>query len=286
MKDKEKLQQTVLQWYAENRRKLPWRETIDPYKILVSEIMLQQTQVYRVVPKYHAFLEQFPTADMLAQAPAADVLRLWSGLGYNRRALYLQQCAKALVEKYNGIFPTTEAALLELPGIGKYTAAAVLSFAFNTDVPVIDVNIELLYKRIFYNKADNVEGIARELLPKNTSREWHNALMDIGALFCTATNPKCNDCPLKQFCASANNSKRHEATRMRKKVVPFKKSDRIVRGTILKLLTQRNKQSIENVYLQLLEQKIKRKKEKFDKILGELEKDGLIKIKEKKLYLP
>lgn len=286
MKNKEKIQERVLQWYTKNGRKLPWRETTDPYKILVSEIMLQQTQVDRVIPKYYAFLERFHTAEALAQAFAADVLRLWSGLGYNRRALYLQQCAKALVEKYNGIFPTTEAALLELPGIGKYTAAAVLSFAFNKDVPVIDVNIALLYKRIFYNKAENIEGIAQEFLPKNRSRDWHNALMDIGALFCTATNPKCNACPVKQFCASANKPERHEATRQKKKVVPFKKSDRIVRGTILKLLTQKNKQTRENIYAQLLEQKIKRKKEKFDEIVADLEKEGLLKKEGKRLSLP
>lgn len=284
MKNKEKIQERVLQWYAENGRKLPWRETTDPYKILVSEIMLQQTQVDRVIPKYYAFLERFHTAEALASAPVADVLRLWSGLGYNRRALYLQKCAQEIIKC--GKFPSTEQELLQLPGVGKYTTRAILSFGMNRNVPVIDVNIALLYKRIFYNKAENIEGIAQEFLPKNRSRDWHNALMDIGALFCTATNPKCNACPLRQFCASANKPERHEATRQKKKVVPFKKSDRIVRGTILKLLTQKNKQIRENIYAQLLEQKIKRKKEKFDEIVADLEKEGLLKKEGKRLSLP
>ncbi len=282
MKDKEKPQQRVLQWYAQNGRKLPWRKTTDPYKILVSEIMLQQTQVDRVAPKYHAFLERFPTVEALARAPVAEVLCTWSGLGYNRRALYLQQCAQTIATKYNNVFPQTEQELQALPGIGKYTANALLSFAYNEPVPVVDVNIERIFKRVFYGKKIKYAA----LIPKKKSRNWHNALMDVGALFCTAKNPRCSDCPLQKFCASADNKGRIEATWKKKKVVPFQKSDRMVRGAILKLLTQKNRQTMENIYTQLLEQNIKRKKEKFIGIVKQLEKDKLINIHGSKIAFP
>ena len=280
----ELLQKTVLQWYTKNGRRLPWRETTDPYRILVSEIMLQQTQVDRVVPKFHTFLEKFPTACALARAPPSDVLKIWSGLGYNRRALYLQRCAQALVEKK--IFPETVEELQTFPGIGEYTAAAILSFAFNKDVPVIDVNIKLLYKRIFYGQFEDIHAFAQEILPKGRSRNWHNALMDIGALYCTSMNPKCPLCPLKSFCASAENEKRIEETRMKKNVVPFKKSDRIVRGTILKILTEKNGLSVDTMYTLLHQQGIKRKKELFLVIIRKLEEEGLLKNKQQRLFLP
>ncbi len=283
---KRDIQTCVLSWYEKNARNLPWRQTTDPYNILVSEMMLQQTQVERVIPKYNAFLEKFPTTKALASAPTGEVLKLWSGLGYNRRALYLQKCAQTIETQNQGRFPETEQELQELPGIGPYTRAAVLSFAFNKNIVVIDVNIELLYKRIFYGKADNIQAIAQELLPEERSRDWHNALMDIGALFCTAKNPKCDDCPLKEFCASANKSERHEATRQKKKVVPFKESDRIVRGTILKFLTKQNNQNKDAIYEQLLQENIKREKEKFEEILVQLKKDGLVKTNEKIISLP
>lgn len=279
---KEEFQNTILLWYKGNGRKLPWRETTDPYKILVSEMMLQQTQVERVLLKYQEFFQKFPTLEVLAQASPADVLRIWSGLGYNRRALYLQQCAQIIVKKHKHLFPQTEAELQTLPGIGIYTAAALLSFAYNKSVPVVDVNIERIFKRVFYGKKINYS----TLIPENKSRDWHNALMDIGALFCTATSPRCNDCPLKQGCPSANNATRIEATWKKKKVVPFQKSDRIVRGTILKLLTRENSQEIDSLYDQLLKQSIKRGRKKFEGIVKQLEKDGLIEKRDNKITLP
>ncbi|MEK6868338.1 MAG: A/G-specific adenine glycosylase [Nanoarchaeota archaeon] len=286
MTDIPKIQKTILNWYKQSGRQLPWRQTTDPYKILVSEMMLQQTQVDRVIPKYYAFLEKFPTVNSLANAPTADVLTMWSGLGYNRRALYLQKCAQAIKGKYDGKFPETTEELLALPGLGKYTVAAVQSFANNKDIVVIDVNIERIFKRIFYGKIESAEAIAQHILPKNESRNWHNALMDIGALFCTAKNPRCDICPVKQFCTSANNKERIEATWKKKNVVPFKESDRIVRGTILKMLTTQNGQDKNAIYEQLLQRNIKREKEKFEEIIAQLEKDGLVKKEQKILSLP
>ena len=276
------LQKTILSWYAKFGRKLPWRETTDPYKILVSEMMLQQTQVDRVIPKYHAFLKRFPTVKSLADTPVAEVLQYWSGLGYNRRALYLRRCAQALAGKN---FPQDVNSLQQLPGLGSYTAAAVLSFALNKDVVVIDVNISLLFKRIFYPRKD-VEKIAEEVLPLGRSRDWHNALMDIGSLYCHRKNPDCAHCPLQKMCASAGDEKRISSTWEKKQVKAFKSSDRIVRGGILKLLTKRDGQSIENVYVALDVQGISRDKKTFLSILEKLEKDGLVIQKEKKLFLP
>ena len=282
----QEIQQTIIQWYKQYGRQLPWRQTTNPYRILVSEMMLQQTQVDRVIPKYYAFLEKFPTVASLADAQTADVLKMWSGLGYNRRALYLQKCAQTIKQKHNGNFPETTEELLALPGLGKYTAAAVQSFANNKDVVVIDVNIERIFKRIFYGKVESAEAIAQHILPKNESRNWHNALMDVGALFCSAKNPKCDFCPAKNMCAASNNKERIEATWKKKKVVPFKDSDRIVRGTILKFLTTKNGQEQDQIYKQLVEQNIKREKEKFEEIVLQLEKDGLIKKEKNTLSLP
>lgn len=272
----------VLSWYETNGRKLPWRETEDPYRILVSEMMLQQTQVDRVIPKYQAFLKRFPTIKDLASASPSEVLLYWSGLGYNRRALYLQKCAQVLVSKE---FPNTVERLQQLPGLGPYTAAAILSFALNKDVVVVDVNIAILYKRLFYPRTD-VEKIAQEVLPLGRSRDWHNALMDIGSLFCHRKNPDCAHCPLQSMCASAGDSKKIENTWSTKKVKTFKTSDRIVRGEILKLLLKKDGQSVEQVYTALDAQGISREKKVFFAIVKKLQEDELVVVKEKKIFLP
>jgi A/G-specific adenine glycosylase len=278
-----KFQKTALAWYENNGRNLPWRNTTNPYHILVSEIMLQQTQVERVIPKYEAFLHQFPSIEALARAETSEVLRAWSGLGYNRRALFLQKCSQELMHEMN--FPQQEEKLKKLPGIGKYTAAAILSFAYNKDVPVVDVNILLLYKRIFYGSKSSIQTLAKKHLPKGKSRHWHNALMDIGALFCSSQHPRCNDCPLTILCKTAGKKMKIEATRIKKTVVPFAQSDRIVRGNILKLLMKRN-YSETTLHKKLNEMNIKRDKKKFAEILNQLQKDRLIKKKKNVYALP
>jgi len=247
-------------------------------------MMLQQTQVDRVIPKYEAFLERFPTIEALARAGTKDVLTLWSGLGYNRRALYLKKCAETIMKDYKGQFPEDEEKLLLLPGIGPYTAAAVLSFAFNKDIIVIDVNIEVLFKRLFY--WNDVKMSAESSLPSGRSRDWHNALMDIGAVYCTAVNPNCNDCPLQRECDSAFDTEKIESTWTKKKVVPFKQSDRIVRGNILKMLTQNDGLVIDDVYDSLIGQGIERDRVIFDSILEALAKEGLVVIKKENVWLP
>jgi A/G-specific adenine glycosylase len=169
-----------------NLRSFPWRDTTDPYRILVSEIMLQQTQTDRVVPKYECFLKRFPTARSLANAPLGDVLREWSGLGYNRRAKLLHACAQAVTERRGGKFPDTYEGLLALPGIGPYTAGAVLAFAFNVPHPIIETNIRTVYLHHFHPED---EGVAdRELmahiertLDRTNARRWYAMLMDYGS---------------------------------------------------------------------------------------------------------
>lgn len=167
-------------------RSFPWRDTTDPYKILVSEIMLQQTQTDRVIPKYKSFLRKFPTVRALARASLGDVLREWSGLGYNRRAKMLHACAKAVISEHKGKFPNTYEGLLDLPGVGPYTAGAVLAFAFNEPHAIIETNIRTVYLHHFYPEREGVTD--RELmlhieatLDHKSPREWYAALMDYGA---------------------------------------------------------------------------------------------------------
>lgn len=197
-----------MSWYAESARDLPWRHTRDPYMVLVSEVMLQQTQVERVVPKYLAFLAAFPTLAALAAAPTAEVIRLWSGLGYNRRAVNLQRAARAVVEEHGGVFPREVAALRRLPGIGPYTAGAVACFAFEQDVAFIDTNIRRVLRRALVGPdGAPPEPTERELLalgqalvPAGQGWTWNQALMELGALVCTAAAPACRRCPLREGC--------------------------------------------------------------------------------------
>src|SRR5215210_6837684 len=155
----------ILAWYRRTHRDLPWRHTRDPYHILVSEVMLQQTQVDRVIPKYRAFLQRFPTLADLAVAPAGEVIRAWAGLGYNRRALNLQRTAQAVRDEYGGKFPDTPEALRRLPGVGPYTAGAVACFAFEQDVAFMDTNIRRVIRRVFAGPEDDAPDMSeRQLL--------------------------------------------------------------------------------------------------------------------------
>ncbi|KND50638.1 MAG: A/G-specific adenine glycosylase [Parcubacteria bacterium C7867-001] len=171
---------------AQGRHALPWRESNDPYRVLVSEIMLQQTQVERVIPFYKAWIKKFPIVRSLAKAPLADVLKLWQGLGYNRRARLLLETAKAVVRENKGVFPKTPEELEKLPGIGPYTARAVAAFSYNQDVVFIETNIRTAVTHHFFPHKKKVEdkeliAILAKALPKGKSREWYSALMDYGS---------------------------------------------------------------------------------------------------------
>ncbi|MDE2078831.1 MAG: A/G-specific adenine glycosylase [Patescibacteria group bacterium] len=216
----------VLAYYKKHgRHALPWRKTRDPYKVLVSEVMLQQTQVDRVMPFYRDFLKKFPTARALARAPLSDVIRAWQGLGYNRRAKFLHEAAKAIVAGHGGRVPRGKDALMALPGIGAYTAAAVRAFAFNEPDVFIETNIRTAFIHHFFPKKKNIADSAlvpyMELtLDRKNPREWYFALMDYGA-------------HLKK---TEGNASRRSAHHVKQK--PFKGSDREIRGAILRKLAE------------------------------------------------
>ena len=200
----------VLAWYRRAHRDLPWRHTRDPYRILVSEVMLQQTQVERVLPKYAAWLEAYPTLEALAAAPRAEVIRSWSGLGYNLRAVRLHEIARQVVERFGGRIPVSAEDLLSLKGIGRYTAGAVLCFAFGQPAPVLDTNVRRVLGRIFAAEApaavddDRVAWpLADAALPSEADvYDWNQALMDVGATICLSRNPRCLLCPAQEHCTA------------------------------------------------------------------------------------
>ena len=196
-------QRDLLAWSATTRRDLPWRRTRDPWAVLVSELMLQQTQVARVVPKFSAFLQRFPTVAACAGAPAGDVVRLWAGLGYNRRALNLHRCAVACVQRHGGALPSSLAELQALPGIGPYTARAVLAFALERDVGVVDTNAARVLARVGWRRLTlrEVQAAADAAVPAGSAWAWNQAMLDLGATVCTKRVPRCDACPVTSSCA-------------------------------------------------------------------------------------
>jgi A/G-specific adenine glycosylase len=190
----------VLAWGVPQLRDLPWRSTRDPWAVVVSELMLQQTQVARVLPKYLAFIVQFPTAASCAAASLGDVLRLWQGLGYPRRARNLYLLAQSVSAV--GAFPDTLEGLQQLPGVGPYTARAVLAFAFERDVAVVDTNIARVYARVLGAPLTQrqVQGVADSAVPDGDGWAWNQSLMDLGAVLCRPTSPNCGECPIRPLC--------------------------------------------------------------------------------------
>ncbi len=231
------IQTRILNWYAENRRDLPWRGRTDPYEILVSEIMLQQTGVERVAETYQRFLDQFPTFASLAAAPRGDVLRAWAGLGYNRRAVYLHECAKLVVRDYDGQLPSAPEKLRRLPGIGPYTVAAIQSFAFGAEAAALDTNIRRVIGRVAFDEPPSdldLNEVAGRLLPAGRSAEWNQALMDFGSLQCTARRPACVVCPLLDLCAAVQQfSPRAFERKVAERPEPYLGSRRYYRGKIV-----------------------------------------------------
>ncbi len=198
----------LLHWYASEQRDLPWRSTDDPYAILVSEIMLQQTQVDRVLPKYQQFLATFPTLSDLATASTADVISTWVPLGYNMRAVRLQSIARQVIAEYEGRIPDIVEELLKLKGVGRYTAGAIACFAYRKQVATVDTNIYRVLHRIFLGlehpepklNKDQMLALAEQVLPDGKAFDWNQALMDLGATICTSNNPLCARCPLQEVC--------------------------------------------------------------------------------------
>jgi A/G-specific adenine glycosylase len=203
-------QRSLLRWYRHNGRDLPWRHTHDPYAILVSEFMLQQTQVATVIPYYNQWLRRFPDFVSLARAPENDVLRAWQGLGYYARARNLHATARAVINRQRGRFPRSVEQMQQFPGIGKYTAHAVASFAFSQSLPIVEANTARVLTRLFdfrkpIDSAPSSKTLwqnAAMLVPKTNALLYNSALIDLGALICVSRQPKCGICPVKEFCSA------------------------------------------------------------------------------------
>jgi A/G-specific adenine glycosylase len=277
-------QKTILDWYKENQRDLPWRKTRHPYHIMVSEIMLQQTQVNRVIIKFEEWLIRFPTVEALAESPVADVLQYWSGLGYNRRALNLKRAAEAIVTEHKGIFPQDEMLLLKLPGIGPYTSRAILCFAFDKQVAVVDTNVKkVILTQILKPKNETVspfislrdapiqetkplsekdfQVIAEQLLPHGHAYDWNQALMDYASHV------------------------------LKKEKIPIPKqskfagSRRQFRGRILKVLLEKKTVALDEIGPMIKDDYTDTDKEWLTKLLDELTREGFIEIKDTKVKL-
>ncbi len=307
-----KVHLSLLAWYEAEQRDLPWRTTSDPYAILVSEIMLQQTQVDRVLPKYRQFLTTFPTLADLAAAPTADVISAWVPLGYNMRAVRLQSIARQVIADYNGRIPNTIDELLKLKGIGRYTAGAIACFAYRQQVATVDTNIRRVLHRIFLglehpearaNDAQMLE-LAEQVLPEGNAYSWNQALMDMGATICTGNNPQCTCCPLQETCQAYTDMRQHSlfpsgtVLRQLRKVAekkttyqaqPFTSSNRYFRGRIVDVL--RSLSVNERMPLSLLGPRIKSEFHEDDlpwlqQVVSGLVKDGLLDSTEDGVRLP
>ncbi|NQX98141.1 MAG: A/G-specific adenine glycosylase [Flavobacteriales bacterium] len=216
----------IISWYHQNKRDLPWRNTSDPYQIWLSEIILQQTRVDQGLSYYNKFIENYPTINSLASASEKDILNLWQGLGYYSRARNLHFTAKFIVEKHNGIFPTEYVDVLNLKGVGEYTAAAITSFAYGLSYPVIDGNVYRVLSRIFGIEMpiDSTEGkkifkkLAIELIDTKNPADYNQAIMEFGALQCTPKNPNCENCPFRLECFALTNELILELPKKEKKI--------------------------------------------------------------------
>ncbi|GGM33101.1 adenine glycosylase [Promicromonospora citrea] len=244
----EELRATVVDWFEGAARDLPWRAADrTPYGVLVSEVMLQQTPVVRVEPAWHAWMEQWPTPADLAAAPTAEVLRAWGRLGYPRRALRLQECARAVVERHGGVVPGTEEELRALPGIGEYTAAAVVAFAFGRRSVVVDTNVRRVLARTVggvalpapsYTAAERAQATAVAPESDADAARWAAASMELGALVCTARAPRCGACPVADLCAWRRAGYPPDAHADRRRTQAWTGTDRQARGRVMAHLRQ------------------------------------------------
>lgn len=261
---------TVLTFHHQNgRHALPWRQTTDPYCILVSELMLQQTQVERVIPKYESFIKKWPTLKHLSKSTLANVLQEWQGLGYNRRAKFLWECSQVVVQEHNSIFPHSYESIRSLPGIGPYTAGAIMAFAYNIPVPIIETNIRTVYIHHFFPHTkkvsdDDILKLIKVTLPEDNVRQWYAALMDYGSY-------------LKKSVANRNSQSRSYV-----KQSTFKNSNRQIRGEIIRMLTTAGALSKKELTSKLHVFT----RERVEEQIRKLNDEGLLVIKRTKVQLP
>jgi A/G-specific adenine glycosylase len=235
------IEQPLLDWAPAGWRDLPWRRTRDPWHVLVSELMLQQTQAERVAPRWEAFIDRWPTPAACASSPPSDVVRAWAGLGYNRRALNVHRAAVAVVERHGGAVPDDLASLLALPGVGAYTARAVLVFAYERDEAVVDTNAARVISRAVAGRSagrTEIQRLADGLVPRGRGWAWNQAILDLGARVCTARRPACATCPLAMVCRWRAGGGPDPSARLGAagRSAPFAGSDRQGRGRLLDAL--------------------------------------------------
>lgn len=265
----------LLDWGVPRLRDLPWRRTRDRWAVLVSEVMAQQTQVSRVVPKWTQFMREYPTPTDCASAPLSDLLRLWSGLGYPRRCRSLHESAKLMVSRHGGSVPNNLLELQRLPGIGPYTARAVLAFADGVDVAVVDTNVARVLARVSGQplNARRSQEIADEVLPRGRAWEWNQVLMDFGAAVCTARNPDCASCPIHDHCQWSDGDDPAPGSALTSKPQPrFDGSDRQARGRLVRRLAAGSLRRGEVVAVMLLDSDEPRA----NRLLDSLVRDGLV----------
>jgi A/G-specific adenine glycosylase len=282
----------LLAWYAvRGRHDLPWRRDPSAYRVLVSEFMLQQTQVDRVVPIFEAFVARFPDFRALAAAAPSDVVRAWRGLGYNTRAIRLARVAAAVVERFGDGLPREREALLDLPGIGPYTASAIRAFAFGLDDVALDTNLRRIVHRVRFGlevpvreNAEAIDAAARAMLPAGRSFEWNSAMMDLGATVCTARAPKCLLCPLRTRCAAAPVDAARLALLHRAAPRPararFEETRRYARGRIvdhLRALEPGRAISLLDLHAALRPQLGTRGAQEVADLVAALERDGIVR---------
>ena len=283
------LRRAVFSWYRKHGRTLPWRGIKDPYRILLSEIMLQQTQVSRVREKYPLFLKRFPSLTALATARQSDVVRMWQGMGYNNRAVRLHKLAQIIVNSHRGRLPRTETELKALPGIGTYTARALLASAFAVPVSIVDVNVRRLFSRVLWKMSvwtdmmpeRTIEETAAELLPRRHVYDWNQALMDLGATICTARAPQCTSCPLAQLCASASALRRPASAPKKSEPSLYGIPNRIYRGRIieeLRMIGERKGITVHTIGSRVLPGFETHHTSWLETLLQGLERDGLVRI--------
>jgi A/G-specific adenine glycosylase len=246
---KKQIQAKLLQWFKKNKRDLPWRNTKDPYAIWVSEIMLQQTQVNTVIPYYKKFLKSFPTVGHLAKSDLSKVLKVWEGLGYYSRARNLHRASQIVLNQFHGKIPNSQKDLLRLPGIGRSTAGAILSFAFAKEAPILDGNAKRVLSRLFTVSGNPGEKkteqllwkISESLIPRGYSNPFNQALMDLGSMLCTPKDPQCPRCPLRDLCKgkASGEPERFPAKSIKKKIPHIEAVAAVIQQNGKVLLKQR-----------------------------------------------
>lgn len=284
---RKKMNTSVLRWYKRHGRSLPWRATDDPYDVLISEVMLQQTQVSRVLVHYPGFLALFPSLPRLADAEQKAVVTAWRGLGYNNRAVRLHRLARIVMQRHDGALPADIMALRRLPGIGRYTAHALMVFAHGGRVPLVDINIRRLYSRVFWRMHEVSElrpeneiwTLAELLVPPERAYDWNQALMDLGAMICTARNPACAECPLRTICRSNGLLRSTAMKAPRSEPSRWGIPHRVFRGRIIEFLRERNLPSRDiHIGAAIAKDFQQRDRPWLAGILHRLQRDGLVRL--------